>query len=113
MLNSNAWVSGSWQGQNLVRVSRTNIYWPDGGGWRGPGFETKDDLGLGSVGKGDSGGPVFRTASGSAMARGIILAIDGGRLAPCVGRPSSACSDVAFHVNVTAILSALNATLQV
>jgi hypothetical protein len=78
-------------------------------GYVWPMFRTEDLDSQGSVGHGDSGGPVFSlTNSGTrAGAMGIISAIDttAPNIKPCRGVtsadfPTRACSRIAYHVNL-------------
>jgi hypothetical protein len=112
---SYVFVSGSWQGASTVRVKSVGQYVDIYGCRVGPGFWTRDEELDGSVGTGDSGGPVAGATSGpitDTIARGEIELIDANTVTACVGRQSTACGYRAFHINISAILNQLDATLQ-
>ncbi|WP_146228119.1 S1 family peptidase [Micromonospora sp. S4605] len=110
-------VSGSFSGYKCnVRITHIGltIYIP----WAVNNvFRTEDQDEQGSVGHGDSGGPVIQlTDNGTkAGAIGLISAIEGsiGAKRPCLGIteadiPGRECSWIAYHVNMTSILSLHN-----
>ncbi len=111
------YMSGSWSGEHMTRVVSTFEYTSGCYPWAvGPGFWTEDQQGDGSVGDGDSGGPVYRYVSGSTV-RGAGIIRGGDTInyqAPCEGRTASwrSCASRAFHMHLPAVLSGLNVTLQ-
>ncbi len=114
-INSLIFVNGSWGGYVVVRVVSVGQYETVNGVKRGPGFWTLDEAGTGSVGEGDSGGPVGNNYNNftRVIARGMIDLIDLDSLSgTCTGRLTSPCSTRAFHVNIRAILTNAQLTLQ-
>ena len=118
MVDQYVFVSGASSGEHIVKVESVNEY-VDGECEiyaTGPGFWTVDELGDGSAGFGDSGGPVFRYNSPTKVT-GIGLIIWGDledNEADCEGRQVSGrrCASRVFHTNLGTILSHFDATLQ-
>ena len=110
-------MSGSHSGEHMTRVDSTFRYTAGCNPWAvGPGFWTTDQQGDGSVGDGDSGGPVYRYVSGSTV-RGAGMIRGGDTLnngAPCEGRvaPGRYCASRAFHLHLHEVVSGLGVTLQ-
>lgn len=113
---SYVFVSGSHSGASTVRVKEVGQYIIVNGSTIGPGFWTKDEELDGSVGNGDSGGPVAAASSGAftdVVARGMIDAIDLNTKTTCVAMNNGRnCGYRAFHVNIQAILNQMNMTIQ-
>jgi streptogrisin D len=108
-------VSGAYRGYRVVKVTHVNLFEIVDGVYRGPGFWTLDQQYLGSVGEGDSGGPVLTYAYGSmrATARGMIDLVDTSYTTTCIGKPGgTGCSARAFHINITNLLTAAQLTIQ-
>ncbi len=123
MVNDRVFVSGGLSGEHLVRVYRINDYvWVGSfcGTRVGPGFHTIDDQSDGSVGEGDSGGPVYQyLGARDVRPAGIIQAGDAlNHSAPCEGYQGNGwkgdrkCAYQSFHSNIGAILNALDLDLQ-
>ena len=104
-------MSGSFSGYKCnLRITQVGMTIPlEGLGNVWPMFRTQDLDDQGSVGHGDSGGPVFSLTNGGtrAGAMGIISAIDttAPNIKPCRGVtsadfPTRACSRIAYHVNL-------------
>jgi hypothetical protein len=102
---SYVFVSGSWSGAAVVRVTMVNQYVNVDGDTRGPAFWTVDEEHDGSVGQGDSGGP---TAGGG------TTALDRDHEVACQGKTFSGriCSWRALSINIVAILNAHNLNIQ-
>lgn len=113
---SYVFTSGSHSGASTVRVKEVGQYIVLNGTTVGPGFWTKDEELDGSVGEGDSGGPVAAASSGSfndVVARGMIDAIDLNTQTSCIAmNDGRKCGYRAFHVNIQAILNQMNMTIQ-
>lgn len=101
-------LSGGYSGSTYYNyVTHINYYNSSGG----PNFITRNasnDWGV--AGNGDSGGPAYYYYNDNVYAKGIIIALDGNRIYPCPGMPSSTsrqCSDTIIHVDFRqAILAA-------
>ncbi|WP_181785435.1 hypothetical protein [Streptomyces phytophilus] len=106
--------SGAYSGASTIRVGMNNQYANIRDFGRvGPGAWAKNTGGVASVGHGDSGGPLagnFNSAKTSALAYGIISAIDRTYLGSCVGYQYNGreCSTRSFHPYVTNAGSTLN-----
>ena len=109
-------VSGGMSGQHMVIVDAINKYenlGPFCGTLVGPGFHTIDEQGDGSVGEGDSGGPVYKYVGAyDVRPKGIILAGLPNYTATCEGKQGRTCSSRGFHGNINSNLSRMNLTLQ-
>ena len=111
------YMSGSHSGEHMTRVDSIFRYTAGCSPWAvGPGFWTTDQQGDGSVGDGDSGGPVYRYVTGSTV-RGAGMIRGGDTVnhsAPCEGRvaPGRSCASRAFHLHLHTVVSGLGVTLQ-
>lgn len=109
---------GAFDGTHALTVTSINRFEPVGGiGLIGPGFWTDDNNGIGSVGEGDSGGPVttIEPDGVSVAVRGIHVAIDTTKPPGCAVLwpiPGRECSTRAFHGNIMEAASSLNVTIQ-
>ena len=123
MVDELVFVSGGLSGQHMVRVVYIDDYQYVGtfcGGEVGPGFHTVDEQGDGSVGQGDSGGPVYKYVGAyDVRPLGIIQGGDHvNHSAPCEGyqgggwTPSRTCAYHSFHANIINILNVLDLELQ-
>jgi hypothetical protein len=117
-LGAVVWSGGAYDGSHALTVTAVNQFVPVGGlGLIGPGFWTNDNNGLGTVGEGDSGGPVTTILSGGTTlaVRGIHIAIDRNFLDDCVGLfvPGRECSTRSFHGNITQTADVLNVSIQI
>lgn len=110
-LNSFVFASGSWSGAHVLQVHLLNQFINLEGQTVGPGFFTFDLEGDGSVGNGDSGGPVAQAAADpiTVNARGMIDAIDLNFETECEGivADERRCASRAFHVNIGQIATGL------
>lgn len=116
-------VSGSFSGYKCnLRITQVGMTIPiPGMGNVWPMFKTQDLDNKGSVGNGDSGGPVFSLTNSStkAGAMGIISAIDGTatNARACLGLtgadvPGRGCSRIAYHVNFLRVETDLDLRLK-
>ena len=123
MVDEYVFVSGGMSGQHMVKVIDINDFQYVGtycGGPVGPGFHTIDEQADGSVGEGDSGGPVYKyVGANDVRPLGIIQAGDhANHEAPCEGYQGSSwggdrdCAYHSFHANISHILNVLNLDLQ-
>ncbi len=112
MLYENVYVDGAGSGNWVAQI--TSVDQLDSLG-NGPGFWTADLQDLADAGAGDSGGPTYALASTSGYvdALGFIDGGDPNTEAACRGwqYTNRVCTWGVFHVNVSAALVALGATL--
>lgn len=123
MIDEYVFASGAMSGQHIVKVYHINDYMYVGtycGAKVGPGFHTLDEQADGSVGQGDSGGPVYKYVGAyDVRPLGIIQAGDhANHSAPCEGYQGSfwggtrRCAYHSFHANIGHILNVLDLDLQ-
>ncbi len=121
VLDEYVFVSGGSSGQHMVKVDEIDHYeWVGNycGTTVGPGFSTTDEQDDGSVGEGDSGGPVYKyIGANDVKPKGIIQAGYPSTEEDCEGwqGPSDdprVCTSRSFHSNIGAILDRLDLTLQ-
>jgi hypothetical protein len=113
--NSFVFASGGFSGASVLQVRGVNTYVNGPTFTTGPGFWTEDADRQGSVGEGDSGGPVVQAnADFTVTARGMIDILDyGGSAAPCLGVDAGRkCGWRSFHVNIDQIASGLGLSIQ-
>ena len=102
-------VSGAWSGAWVVLVDEINVF-SDG---VGTGFWTEDEEDDGSVGQGDSGGPVVEPGSSGTRVVALGMIDQGTVSATCEGVAGGRqCFSWAFHVDIDEILDELDYLLQ-
>lgn len=115
--NSFVFGSGSWSGvAGVLEVTHINRTINIDGQTVGPGFWTVDISGLGSLGNGDSGGPVAQPSADQVtlLARGMIDILDLNSEVPCVNMPADGrhCGWRTFHTNIGQIATTLRLSIQ-